>query len=839
MLLAAFAVAGLLAEHATFYAHGPYNAKVPRPEAILGYIPGEKVTTYHDQERVLTAIAAAEPTRVKEVIFGKSTEGRPLRVFVVASPKNLANLEAIRKAHQAIAEGHAELAAQTPSIVWVNECIHGNEPASFEAGMELVYNLAASRAPEIEQALQNTVVIVNPSYNPDGHERFAVYYGSLALGASEPGAYEQQEPRTVYGRVNHYRFDMNRDRISMSQKETRAEVDEFFRWNPQVYLDQHGQVGTYFTPPNPMSVNVNVDRPRFNQWTELFGRAVGAAFDALGFSYYVKNEFDLYYPGYLDSFTSLAGAIGMTHETDGGPWIAKRRPDGSIVTLVHGAEKHFTSALAVIEASHKSHDALMASYADFKKNPKIGEFKRVVVTSPDSRPLDRLRIQLSRAHIESYFSAEAASAEDATDYWTGKTGHANFPAGSLVVDIQQPQAALAKALLEPSANFEPEFVKAQQNKRKTAPEGETYPGPEGAEFYDLTGWALPYAHNLQAYWCKSAPAVRKDRPDLENRFTSGASRSSSIGFAVPYSDREDALAVIEALQAGLRGAVTTKPMSLAGKSYPRGTFLFLAERNPEGYDAKLLSVILRHRGQMIPLTTAYPDSDRESPGSDSTEPLKAPKIGIVFGQGDLLADVGSVWWLFENEFHLPFTALNGLPRNLNAYTCLIVPRFASLPTSDLREWISNGGVLILLGGGEWANSGLNLGLEPIKATPRSLPGSLFRAKLEPRSPLTYGYSTNEIAVPIAESRFYQIRKAGGGAITLDPDPKANKLLSGWEYDDDTEKNLAGTVWLQDSPIGAGHVVTFTQDPTERALWPGLEKLLLNAILLGHGRFSSE
>jgi hypothetical protein len=835
MLLAAALALTLRSEHFDFYSHGPYDSKVPRPEALLHYFPGERITTYHDQERVLTAIAAAVPSRVKEVVFGSSNEGRPLRVFIVSSAENIKNLEAIKKAHAEIAAGTNGEPTKTPAIVWINECIHGDEPASFESGMELVYTLAASRSQAIEEQLKNTVVIVNPSYNPDGHERFAVYYDSLAVGSSEPGAFETQEPRTIFGRLNHYRFDMNRDRVSLSQAETRAEVDEFFRWNPQVYADQHGQVGTYFTPPNPMSVNSNVDRLRFNHWTDVFGRAVGSAFDSKGLSYYVRDEFDLFYAGYLDSFTSLTGAIGMTHETDGGPWIAKRRGDGSILTLVHGVAKHFTSALALVDAASHHHDELMTSYADFKKNPKIGNFKRVVVTNGDARSLERLQKQLSRAHVTSYYLDSDLKSDDATDYWTGKSVSSTFPKGSLVVDIQQPQAALAKALLEPGVDFEPEFYKAQQNKKKTAPEGETYPGPEGTEFYDLTGWSLPFAHNLHAYWCKSAPGVKKGAPVLAAK---PKAEESSIGYALPYDDREDAIAAIQALQAGLRAEVATKPMHLNGREVPRGTFLFLAERNEDDYKSKLEKIVQAHGSALVPLETAYPDRDRYSPGSDSTVPLSAPKIGVIFGQGTQLAEVGAVWWLMEQEFHLPFTPLNGTPRNLSAYSCLIVPSFASVSSSEVRDWVSQGGVLISLGNASSTNSTFSMGLEAIKGEAQNLPGSLFKAKLDLRSPLAYGYREADLAVPIQGDQFFSIRKSGGSVVTLDSDPKVSKLLSGWEFENDTEKNLAGTVWLQDLPLGSGHVVLFTQDPTERALWPGLDKLFLNAILLGHSRFGS-
>jgi len=124
-------------------------------------------------------------------------------------------------------------------------------------------------------------------------------------------------------------------------------------------------------------------------------------------------------------------------------------------------------------------------------------------------------------------------------------------------------------------------------------------------------------------------------------------------------------------------------------------------------------------------------------------------------------------------------------------------------------------------------------LAKAKGEPQSLPGSLFRAKLDSRSFLSYGYPVGtDISVPIDGNTFFLARKEGGSVVTLSPDEKAKKLLTGWEFDDDTEKNLTGTVWLQDAPVGQGHVIIFTHDPTERAMWPGLNKLLLNAMILG-------
>lgn len=846
-LLIAPAIA--LSQPLDLYSTGPYEAGIPRPEALLGYELGSRITTFRDQERVVTAIADRAKAKVRTISYGKSVEGKPLRVFAISSAENIKRLDEIQSTMDRIANGTAtpEQVAKTPAIVWINECIHGNEPASFESAMPLIYNLAASQAKSITGALSNVVVIVNPVYNPDGHERYAVWYNSVATGASAPGAYEQAEPTVIYGRTNHYRFDMNRDRISYSQDETRQEVAEFLKWHPQVYVDQHGQVDTYFFPPNPMSINTNVDRNRLNKWTDVFGKATAKAFDAKGYLYFARNEFDLYYPGYLDSFTSLSGAIGMTHETDGGKQLNKLRNDGTILTFRSGIDKHFTSALAVIRSAADNHKDLLASYASYKsswtKGDAAGKFRRVVVTNPDVRPLKRLQAQLQRGGISSSFSTKAWTQPDAHDYWSEKSGKQEFPAGSLVIDIAQSQGALAKALLEPGSDFEPEFLKAQREKKKTAPDGETYPGPDGSEFYDLTGWSLVYAYNLKGWWCETTPKVAtSDTYAAMSKIV----ESSPIGYAMPYEDQSDILATMDALRDGIKGLTSTKPMVLGDTTLPRGTFLFLAERNEEGYDKKLKAFAAKRGATLIGLQSGYPTEGREGPGSESVIAMDTPKVAVVFGRDGGLGDVGATWYLLEREFNLPFTPIseNALNGDLSAYTAIIVPSgVRASGGSKLKEWVQSGGHLVVLENVGWAlGSSGYVELDKAKEDVTALPGSLFRANLDPRSPLGFGYPVAkdskspldpiEIAVPIAGNEFYPARKKGGSVISLESDVKKTRLLSGWTFGEETEKALAGTVWLQDAPYGRGHAILFTQDPTQRALWPGLYKLVLNAILFG-------
>src|SRR5262249_57313894 len=114
----------------------------------------------------------------------------------------------------------------------------GYETASFETAIWTLYTLAASESPEVLEALRHSVVILNPVFNPDGHERFVVFYNSLAVGSPERYALENHLPWGAAGRFNHYRFDMNRDKLPQSQDETRQEPSTVPHCTPQPFAHQ-------------------------------------------------------------------------------------------------------------------------------------------------------------------------------------------------------------------------------------------------------------------------------------------------------------------------------------------------------------------------------------------------------------------------------------------------------------------------------------------------------------------------------------------------------------------------------------------------------------------------
>ncbi len=842
--------------HFDFFSHGPYDPSIPKPDAILGYGAGEHLTDYWTQDHVVHAIVDAAPNRAKYISFGKSVEGRPLRIVVISSPENIARLEDIRAKNLSLASGDVKNAkdviGSTVPIVWINECIHGNEPASFESGMWLIYTLTASQDPEIQDALKKAVVIVNPSYNPDGHERYVTWYNSVATGSSDRNAFEQSEPDVVYGRLNHYRFDMNRDRVAMSQPETQQEVQEFLQWHPQVYVDQHGQVSNYFFPPTAMSVNVNVDRTRYNSWTDVFGRATAKAFDANGFSYFVKDEFDFYFPGYLDTWSSLSGAIGMTHETDGPKSIAMLNGDGSVATIREGISKHFTSAIAVIQSAAAHGPELLTSFADYKRDQVSGKLAgkyRYVVASGDAESLSKLSRQLSTEGIKSYTYSDI-KVKNARSLWSKTDEAIDLPAGSaLVIPMAQPQGALAKALIEDTSDFEPEFVAEQMRRRAQAASDERYPRADPAEFYDLTAWGLLYSYGLEGWWVEDLATKPTSLPVFMQPMPTVVAGKTDVGYAIRPSE-DASLFAFHLLSDGIRMQVTSRDMSVQGEKFPAGTFLIFKAANRDDSDNDMIAPAINKwgetfSGEIVPLQTSYPDEGRQGPGSESVSSVRKPSIAVVFGDDSSTTDFGSAWFLLEKELKLPFTPLRKgvLGGDLSKYSCIVFPDGSyDAPSDKLKEWIQNGGCAVILGGGRWAigDKGL-LKLDQVKLEkdklPGGLPGSIFKAELDPRSFLSYGYPHSgdakiPIAVPLSGSRFFKAKPEGGSVVTFSSDTQVNKLLSGWEWPDDTEKNLRGVVWLQDQPMGGGHVIWFAEDPTQRAMWPGLNRMLLNAILLG-------
>ncbi|HYP50571.1 MAG TPA: M14 family zinc carboxypeptidase, partial [Pyrinomonadaceae bacterium] len=359
-----------------FYARGAYRAEVPRPQSILRYDVGDFHTTYAQMEKVVETIARAAPDRVRVFDIGETNEHRMMHIVAISAPENINRLDEIRANNARLTDPRRlsptdanSITQNNPLIAWMAYTIHGNESASFEAMMQVVYQLAASDEPATLDILKNTVVLVVTGENPDGHERFVTWYNSVAMGNADRAALEHREPWSIYGRLNHFRFDLNRDNLAVTQVETKNMQRAFFEWNPQIAVDHHGQPSQYHFPPAALPINPNLPQPATNKWLEVFGRANAAQFDANRWDFYVRDIFDLFYVGYWDSFPALNGATGMTYETDGGGFKGLRwtRDDGSIVTLRSAIAKHYVASMTTLETAAKNRAARLQDFYDFRR----------------------------------------------------------------------------------------------------------------------------------------------------------------------------------------------------------------------------------------------------------------------------------------------------------------------------------------------------------------------------------------------------------------------------------------------------------------------------------------
>ena len=884
----------------SFYERGPFRPAVPRPDSLLGYGVGEMHTQFAWQERVLLAIANAARDRVRVEEIGMTAERRTQRLFLVSSPENIARLDAIRADLDRLADprtlsaADAEaLIARVPAVVWINESVHGNEAPGFETAMQTLYQLAASEEPATVAALRNVLVVLNPSTNPDGHERFSTWYNSISVRSPETFALEYQEPWSIQGRFNHYRFDMNRDVMTTTQREARALLMGAMRWHPMVTIDQHGYTYSFFFPPTarPMNANLGGD---FQRWMEVFGRANAAAFDRYGWMYYSRDVFDFYGPFYWDSYPSLTGAIGMTYETDCRWAIRSRREDGTMCSFRGAIAKHFVSAMATIEITGARKADRVRDWVKFRREAitegQTGTMKRVVlVPTKDPARAAALAATLRRGGIEVRRATDAFSATRAHSFADATVGARRFDAGAYVIDLAQPLGRAARSVLEPSPALDTAFARMQVERfQRNVRRGANVPR-EDYEFYDVTAWSLPVAFGVEAYWTEDAGPVNGtvvpvNEPAPVGGITGARPARSAYVFT---SERNGAPRVAYHLLAGgYRVAVSERPLEAGGRRFPRGSYVVRVARNDSSVHGRIEQLARESGVDVFGVNTAFAETEQFGIGSGSMYDLRLPTIAVVGDVGISQPSYGATWYVLEQRYGIPFTPVSTqwlAGGDLSRVNVIVIPsgssgtlnRIVGKDGADrLREWVRNGGTLVTFGGASiWAaRENINLtsartvgadakpdsggaakpdtsaagrraqavrdSLDLLAVTspsatsgvPAPLPGSHFDVLLDRTHWLTGGYEDQRLTVLLDGSDFLTLSKEGANVAVF---PKTGRLhRAGFVWPENTEKLLRNSALLIEEPTGGGHVVLFGNEPFFRAWWHALDRLVLNAIVLG-------
>ena len=150
-----------------------YNPAIPTPAKLLGFEVGEWHAS-HDQVVAYMKAMDAASDRITLQQTGLTHEARPLLLLTITSPKNHGNIESIRQQHLQLGDANraSQLDTKTmPAVFYLGCSIHGNEASGVNAGLLMVYHLAAAQGPEIEKYLDQTIILFDPAFNPDGIQR--------------------------------------------------------------------------------------------------------------------------------------------------------------------------------------------------------------------------------------------------------------------------------------------------------------------------------------------------------------------------------------------------------------------------------------------------------------------------------------------------------------------------------------------------------------------------------------------------------------------------------------------------------------------------------------------
>lgn len=842
-----------------------YDSEVPTPEEFLGYRLGDNLTEHHQMVGYIHRLQEAAPDRVKLEEIGESQEGRPMYLVIISSPENMQSLErhrqdvfSLKDPVNTSRQQAREIAATAPAISWMNYSNDGEESAAFEAGLQVAYHFAAGTDTETLQTLENSIIVINTAHNPDAHQRHVVWMKAMKVGpkgTADRNAAEHQADWLMSTSDTHYHIDSNRDGFALSQQETRVVADAMRRWNPQLWIDYHGEPEEYFFAPYAIPVNPNYPES-ITQWAEMYGKNNGKAFDEFGWTYYSREVFDLHYPGYWDSYPAFNGAVGMTYETNGGgdKGFRYRKADGTLATLRNAIAHHVVASIASAKTTADNSKAILMDYYDFfaggMAEVEDEELKQVALLPGDRSNDTEDLVRLLLEHEIEVYRTDRPRGTRGVNYLTGTNEDVQLPAGSYIIPMAQPQKRLAKVLLDRNVGIQQEFLDdalAAYDYNKSV--GDNAP-KKSLGFYDVTAWSLPLTYGLQAYGL-STPIennLRQVEPGPNSQGGIGmetARKAANYAYLIPYKSNDDAHLMTRLMAEGFRLAMATEPFVTNGTSYDRGTVVVRVERNPGTLDERISQLAKETGVQVDPVDAAWTDSGILL-GSRNVVNLSLPRILVLMDEPTRGRSYGAIWYTLEQRYGLPFTALRVEDLNsidLYEYDVIVLPpgsvsgyksALGHTGVEAVRSWINNGGTFVGIKEGAlfaademvgYTSSRLmkTRGEEPVDVP--STPGAILRAQLDTNHFLSLGYG-QKIPVHVNSRHILTPSKNGANVGLFDTEP----VVSGFVFEDN-KANFPGNAYLVHEPMGDGDVVLFAEQPVFRLYWRGLERLFLNSLLL--------
>jgi|TARA_B110000967_G_scaffold205109_1_gene248928 hypothetical protein len=797
-----------------------YDKNIPTPQSVIGHEVGEWHIT-HDKLVEYMKVLAKSSNRISIENRGKTYEDRPLLLLTFSSLENHQNLESIRQKHIDGTNDDSIDVANNPIVVYQGYSIHGNEPSGSNAALAVAYYLAAAQGSEIDDLLKNTVILFDPSLNPDGLQRFAYWANTNRSKNINPDPndreYSEIWPR---GRTNHYQFDMNRDWLPVQLPESTARIASFHKWLPNILTDHHemGSNSSFFFQPGIPS-RTNPLTPQMNQdLTKEIGTYHAKALDKIGSLYYSEESYDDFYYGKGSTFPDINGSIGVLFEQGSSRGHAQETING-ILTFPFTIRNQFTAALSTLEAARKMRVKILQYQQDFyKESRKTGSNKAIVFgDEKDGAKSFHLAEVLKKQHIKIH-EVKADFTEN------GKTFKKGY---SYVVPMNQKNQRLVKAMFDVRKTFKDSL------------------------FYDVSAWTFNHAFGVDYAENVSLAKAGNEITDLKMN-VGNVSFRSDYGYLMPWNEYYTPKALNAILQKGLRAKVSMKNFKNGGVSYDYGT-VFIPLQNQKLNETELYQFLTTTATESHVVINGVNTglNDGIDLGSNNFRNITKPKVAMLVGDGIAGNDSGEIWHLLDQRFDMAITRLdmrNFSRVDLAKYTHIVIPssRLEKVAIAKLKTWVQNGGIIIgYKNTAKWLASNKMISLDfdksktdtvkdvsfenrSLQSGAQVIGGAIFEAKLDRSHPINFGYKNDKVALFRNSTMFIKADKRSyNNPIQYTSEP----LLSGY-ISKENAKVIKNTVPFKAQRLGSGKVIVFTDNTNFRAFWFGTNKLLMNAIFFG-------
>lgn len=803
-----------------------YLADITKPEQSLGFGIGERHAR-HDQLITYLSVLANQSERVKLTEIGLTTEYRKQILLTISAPKNLAKLPQLlnRKA--------GEQGENDPLVVWLGYSVHGDEISGANAAMVVAYHLAASTNAKVEQMLEDTIIVIEPSINPDGMDRFVNWVNTHRgiTANSDPNHIEHhQDWRT--GRTNHFGFDLNRDWLLLTQKESQNRLAYFHQYQPHVLGDFHemGANGSYFFQPGIPTRTHPLTPSENTKLTQLLATFHASALDQENRLYYSQESFDDFYYGKGSTYPDIHGGVGILFEQASSRGFQQDSING-LLTFEYGIKNHVLTSLSTIKGAWENQQKFKTYRQDFYKSipkqvKKSGFSGYLISEQFDKSRLTTFLNKLKMHQIKVYPLRENL-------HLAGKVFGKEY---SYFVPLAQAQYHVIQALFSQGTNF------------------------EDNTFYDVSGWTMPLAMDIDFYKIdRPRDLVISDTPWQSPTNKVKQALTESYAYIFEWHDFYAPKMLNALLAEGIKVKVATKTFSgkVSGKerAFSTGSIVIPTgiQQNTQ-WLSKLNSVVAQFNIPVYSLDTGLTVKGIDI-GSNSFSVIDPIKVLLIGGKSASQYEAAELLYYLDNLLNIPVTVveearLDLIDLNDYSHILMVDGNYKSIDTSiskKIETWVKQGGVVFTQKrASKWladrdilkasfstkedinslfSSDNLTYQDKEKLLARKRIAGAIFSSQLDRSHPLAYGY--NDSQLPLFRNSTLIMEPAKTPFVTV-ANYNETPLLSGYA-DSNLVDKIANTPAIIAHNLGQGRVIATSDVLMFRGYWLGSAKIIANSL----------